>query len=160
MLYLPVALFLIGVILLCAELNIPGFGVCGILGITSIVVSSIIIVVSVKFWGPFIVIGEFLLVGGIVYGAWNYMKKHQLQSKLVLEETLNEDVDDISGLDALIGKSGIAKTSLRPFGVACFSGNDIEVYSKGKYIPENTPVRVVSFSGRKVFVEKTDALAN
>jgi len=162
MLYLSIILFLVGAVFLCVELHFPGFGFFGVSGIALILASVVLLLFAVPFFGAYIVLGEVFGLAAGGYFAWQYMKKHQIHNKLILNETLYEDKADLGGLDILMGKNGIAKTSLRPFGVAVFSGNDVEVYSDGDYIAEQTPVKVVRVSEaeRKVFVQKSDARAN
>jgi membrane-bound ClpP family serine protease len=150
---LPILLLAIGAALLCAEMFMPGFGVCGITGVVLIIISSVITVLTVPY-GIFIVLGEVGLVGVTMTMAFNYIRKRQLYGKLILDETLNYEEKEIGDLDFFMGKEGVAKTALRPFGSVDFNGVAIEVCSDGTYIPEATKVRVVSVSNQKIVVKQ------
>lgn len=152
MLYLSLVLLFIGVALLCAEAFIPGFGVLGVSGIVLIVVSSIIVAFTVPF-GPLIVIGEVIILAFAIYALLKFLKKKQLYSKLVLNETLNVEEREIGNLDYFIGKEGFTKTSLRPFGTVDFSGVTVEVYSDSGYIDAQKNVVVTEVKQQKIIVK-------
>jgi membrane-bound serine protease (ClpP class) len=53
----------------------------------------------------------------------------------------------------LRGKIGTAASFLRPAGIAAIDGCRIDVLTKGEFISQGTPIRVVRVEGSRVFVE-------
>lgn len=153
MIYAALIFLIIGALCLLSEIFIPGFGFFGITGIISLIVSSVITVLFVPF-GVFIVLAEILALGLILIIVLKYIKRHQLHGKIILDETLNDDKKEIAGLDYFIGKSGVTKTPLRPFGSADFNGNTVDVYSEGEYISEHESIKVVAVRENKIYVKK------
>lgn len=155
MTYLAIALLVVGAICLMTEIFIPGFGFFGITGIVCLIISSIITVLFVQF-GAFIVVGEIFVLVFAVFAAVKYIKNHQLQGRLILDETLDNDKNEIGDIDYFLGKEGITKTSLRPFGDVDFNGVVVGVCSEGDYISPHQKVKVVKISDSKIYVKKTD----
>lgn len=152
MLYLSIALLTVGMVLLGIEIFIPGFGVFGILGLVLILASAVVTVLAVPF-GAFILLGELALIALIFYAMYRYIRKHQLYGKLILTDTVNDEIPDIGGLELFTGREGTTKTALRPYGTAEFNGTSLEVCADGGYIDVNTRVKVKSVEGKKVIVQ-------
>ncbi len=150
--YLDVALIILGTLLIIAELFIPGFGICGIAGIIMVVISGLITVTFPL--GIFIVVGELLVIGIIVFSFFKYVRTRQLRGKLILDETLNYENNEFGDLEHFIGKEGLVKTPLRPFGIIDFNGTSVEVCSDGGFIKENTKVKVVEIRNQKIIVRE------
>lgn len=152
MLILSVLLLVIGAVFLTVEFHIPGFGVCGITGLALIIASVVVTVLKVPF-GPYIVIAELAGLGVFGYYMIRYLKKRQLYGKLILDETLNYERTDIGDLDSFVGKEGVTKTSLKPFGRVSFNGVDVDAWADGEYISEDVRVKVVGVENEKVYVK-------
>ena len=149
MIYLCIALLIVGAVLLFLEMWLPGVEVFAISGLIALTVSAILAIVFVPN-GWFIVAGIGLIVAGFLRYMYVFMKRKQLEGKLILSDTLEElQLDDVS---QLIGKVGMAVTSLRPYGEADFDGVRVEVSSNGPMIKENTRIRVLETEARKVIV--------
>jgi len=84
---------------------------------------------------------------------FRYLRRHQLYGKLILNETLAEEQRDILVLEHFLGKEGITKTALRPFGHVDFNGINLEVRSESEYISANTRVIAVDLRDKKLFVK-------
>ncbi len=153
MLVLSIILLIAGAVLVCIEMHAPGVAVPGITGAVLIVASMVITAVVVPF-GFMIVIGEAVVLLALGYGLFQYLKKHQLYGKLILDETLNQDTPDVGDLSYFLDKEGVTKTVLRPSGDVDFNGTAIEVFSESGYVPEGRRVKVVSVAGRKVSVKE------
>jgi membrane-bound serine protease (ClpP class) len=54
----------------------------------------------------------------------------------------------------LLGKVGVAKTTLRPSGKADIDGRLEDVVSQGEFLAAGEPVRVVAVEGTRVVVER------
>ncbi len=149
-------LLLIGCGLIVAEIFIPGFGVCGIMGIVLLIASSALTIIASPL-GIIIVGVELFIVFIISYFLFTYIKSKQLYGKIILNETLNVDKKEFGDLSYFFGKIGIAKTSLRPHGVVDFNGISVEVYSDGTYISENKEIKVVDIRDNKIIVKQTNS---
>lgn len=155
MIPLVIILVVLAVVLLCVEMFLPSFGICGILGIILFIVSAVITVVAIPF-GVFFLAGEVIFFALVIWIVINYIRKHQLHNKLILGETLNVAEKEIGNLDYFIGKTGVTKTPLRPFGTVDFDGVPVEVSSDGSYISENSKVRVMQVQNQKIIVKLTE----
>lgn len=151
MITLCLCLLFLGIMCLIAEMFIPGFGVCGISGIVLMIIAAVLAVFYVPY-GWLFVSAETVLLAATVYTMFNYIKKKQLHGKLIMDETLNEDVPQIGDLNYFVGKEGVTKTPLRPFGEVDFNGVSIEVSSNGAYVEQGKPVKVTEVQKNKIIV--------
>lgn len=151
LLTLAIGLFLVAVIILFVDIYIEGFGPLGVIGL---VVAAVSLFISVAFipGGIFIVLGKIGLMVPGTFLFYRFLRVRQMDGRLILTETLAEDVVDVSGLEYFVGKEGIAQTALRPYGKAEFNGASVEVCSQSKYIPAGKRIKVVDVKERKVFV--------
>jgi membrane-bound ClpP family serine protease len=149
MVQLCIALLVIGFLFLLAEMWMPGMEVFAITGLISLAVSAVLAVLFVP-GGWFIVAGIVVVIALFLRFMYMFMKRKQLQGKLILSETLQElHVDDVS---QLVGREGMAVTALRPSGEADFNGVRLEVCSNGLLVKENTKIKVVETEARKIIV--------
>ncbi len=155
MVTLVLILLILGVTLLCIELFAPGFGLLGISGIILFIVSSVLTVLYIPM-GLMIVLAELIVLAIAMYAIVSYVRKKQLYGKLILNETLNTDQTDIGDLSFFMGKEGVTKTTLRPFGIADFNGIHLEVCSDGPYVPQKRKVKVCEIVKNKVVVRMID----
>jgi membrane-bound serine protease (ClpP class) len=144
-------LLILGLICLVAETFIPGFGVFGISGIALMVAAAVLAVMYVPF-GWFFVLAEGALLALLLFLMFRHIKKRQLQGKLIMNETLNEDTPQMGDLNFFLGKEGVAKTSLRPFGDVDFNGVNAEVSTSGEYVDKGSRVKVVEIQHNKIIV--------
>jgi membrane-bound serine protease (ClpP class) len=56
----------------------------------------------------------------------------------------------------LLGATGEAKTPLRPSGTAIFSGEPVQVVTRGTMVAPGRRVKVVDVTGNRVVVEELD----
>ncbi|NCC17097.1 MAG: hypothetical protein EOM28_12350 [Clostridia bacterium] len=146
-------LAILGLILIFAEMLIPGFGVFGILGIISLFGSTILVA---KIYGTlaFLIMLASLII--LFFIMLIFVKKSGLYSKVVLHERQETKDFDESKLVGLIGKTGITQSTLRPFGIAEIEGKNFDVCSLGDFIEKNKKVKVVQISGKTVTVKESE----
>ena len=150
--HLPaVAAMILGYGLLVLEMYIPGFGAPGILG-------AILAILGLVFMQPtamqalvIVVIYVALLAIALVICLRTASKGRFASSRFVLKDSATEKAAD-NELAALIGKSGIARTALRPAGIAEVDGVKLNVVSDGEFIDRDMAVKVVCVEGRKIVV--------
>lgn len=153
MVYLCAALIILGVVCMVAETFISGFGVFGLVGIASLIASSVLAVLYVPF-GWLIVAAEIAALGGFFYLLFGYMKRKQLYKNLIMGESLNEDVPELQSLDGFIGKEGMAVTALRPAGEVEIGGIRLEAVSEGPFISRDTLVKAVGVQKDKLIIRE------
>jgi len=160
---LEILLFVFGLGLLLAEIFIiPGFGIAGISGIILIFASIFLALLGSK---PFIDMERvsisiiqlsgamlFALVG--MFFLVKYLPKSTAFNKLVLSESELAEKGFVSypSDKDLVGKEGIAFTTLRPGGTAEINGRRIDVVAESEFITQGTKIKVVRVEGIKVVV--------
>lgn len=160
---LEILLFVVGLVLLLAEIFvIPGFGIAGISGIILIFAS---IFLSLLGRDPFIDMHAisiaiiqlsgamlFALVG--MFFLVKYLPKSTAFNKLVLSESEKAEHGFVSypSEKDLVGKLGIAFTTLRPGGTAVIDGRRIDVVADSEYIDKDVKIKVLRVEGIKVVV--------
>lgn len=155
MIYLSIGLLFLGALLLCAEAFIPGFGIVGTAGIIAIIVSSVITAFAVPY-GSLIVISEIIVLTVTIYLLLRFFKKKQLYDKIVLSETVKSEENNVGDLSYFIGKEGLTKTALRPFGTVDFNGVTVEVCSDDGYTDARKLVVVTEIKQKKIMVKTVD----
>ena len=155
MMTLAIGLFLVAIIILFVDIYLEGFGLLGVVGLVMAAVSLFISVAWVDF-GIFIVLGKLGLMVPGTFLFYRFLRVRQMDGRLILNETLAEDVADVSGLEFFRGKEGVAQTPLRPHGKADFNGTSTDVYAQSQYIPAGKRIKVVDVRERKVFVSTVE----
>ena len=150
---IALVLFVLAIVLLLIEGFTTGFGAFGVPGLLSLAAAVFITIVTVPH-GLFIVLGVLAVIVPLGLFFLRYIRRKQLDGRLVLTEVLADDKNDVSGLEYFAGKEGISQTALRPLGRADFNGANIEVYSKTNYIAQNKRVKVVDVKNNRVYVKE------
>jgi len=160
---LEILLFVIGLGLLLAEIFvIPGFGIAGISGIILIFASIFLSLLGSK---PFIdmeavSIAIIQVSGAILFALLGmfvlvkYLPKSSRFNRLVLSESEKAEQGFVSypSEKDLIGKTGLAFTTLRPGGTAEIDGRRVDVVADSEYINQGTKIKVLRVEGIKVVV--------
>jgi membrane-bound serine protease (ClpP class) len=160
---IEILLFIIGFVLLIIEIFVvPGFGVFGIAGITLMVTSLFLGLLSdfeLVDWDLISVAiiqlaGTFVSSGVIIFVLLKFLPKSDLFNRLVLKEQVAEKSGYTSkpAIEHLIGLEGIALTDLRPSGSAIIDGKRIDVVTEGDYISHGSEIVVKAIEGSKVIV--------
>ena len=143
-------LALLGLIMLFAEILMPGFGLFGILGSVSLLGSLIL---TFKLFG----MAAFLILLAVVvilfFAMIGFAKKSGLYNKVVLRDKQEAKDFDESTLGGLLGQIGETQTTLRPFGTAMFDGKLVDVCSMGDFVDRGVKVQVVQIAGKTVTVK-------
>lgn len=161
--WIAVALAFAGLVLLIMEIFvIPGFGICGVLGIASIVGAVICAAPSLSV--AMIQLGIALLAAVVlVIVSLKCGRTRRVWSKLILREATTTEggyVSQPGGINALVGKSGVALTDLRPSGAALLDDKRTDVLSEGGFIKRGTMVTVIRVEGSSVVVRPCDETVN
>ncbi|WP_352400276.1 NfeD family protein [Anaerotignum sp.] len=146
-------LAILGLVLVFAEMLIPGFGVFGILGIISLLCSTVL---AAKMYGTIVFLFMLLSLIVLFFAMLLIAKKSGLYNKVILHDRQEAQDFDESQLAGLIGKIGITQSTLRPFGIAEIDDKSIDVCSLGDFIDRGKKVKVVQISGKTVTVKEWD----
>ncbi len=162
---LEILMFIGGIVLILLEIFvIPGFGFAGIAGIILVFVSLFLALIG---GGPFLdfeaisiaiiqisaaLLGALLLVFILA----KYLPKTSVFKKFVLsvEEKTEHGFTSSNYKDDLLGKEGIAITTLRPAGTAEFDGKRVDVVTESEYIEQGKKIKVIEVEGMKVIVRE------
>ncbi len=148
-----VVLAILGLILVFAEMLIPGFGIFGVFGILSLLCSTIM---AAKIYGVIVFMVLLAALVALFFIMLMLAKKSGLYNKVILHDRLESKDFDETRLEGLIGKIGITQTTLRPYGVAEIEENNYDVCSLGDFIDKGRKVKVVQISGKTVTVKELE----
>lgn len=167
-----ILLFIVGIALLVLEIFlIPGFGIFGILGIVMIISGLAFSLILNDFFDFNVTSGErltnaFLLVllsmiGAVVVGA--FFGGNILKSKMFKRLVLQDEQQAIQGYQvrkpnlAFVGKTGFAKTDLRPSGKIEIDGNWYDAVSNDGFIENGTNIVVSKIENYNLVVRKSNS---
>lgn len=144
-----------GFILIAVEMILPGFSIPGISGTVALII-GIFLNSQTTEQAIFLVGSTVVLLGIMFFLIIKVFSKTRLVKKLVLREELNNDNGYTSSknLDYLLGKTGVAKTDLRPAGMGDFDGTTFDILSEGSYISKGTPIQIKEVQGSKLIVKQ------
>lgn len=146
-------LMLVGVVLLVVEMYIPGFGLPGILGLGSLVLSFILLKPTAEQGLVLLAILAAMLCVALSICLYTASKGRLNKSKLVLNDVaVPADAAENNDLNYFIGKAGVASTPLRPAGIGDFDGVRLNVVSEGEFIAAGRPIHVQSVAGNRIVV--------
>lgn len=153
--YESVILFAIGLVLLIAELFVPG-GIVGIIGGALMVISLLFAGESMVYMAYSILIALFIAFIGMVVLMKFFGKNLHLFSKLVLKDATTTEEGYVSNVNRieLLGKVGETITPLRPSGTVIVDGERLDVVSEGSYIENNKKVEIVEVEGSRIVVRE------
>ncbi|MCR4827894.1 MAG: S49 family peptidase [Bacteroidales bacterium] len=168
--YWEILLFVAGIVLLIVEFFvIPGFGVCGVLGIICIVAGLVFSLVgNVGFDFSHLPGGVILnrlmivllsLSVALPLSIWLGKKllENTALSRLALNEVQSADEGFTSAIKQqqdLVGATGVAFTILRPAGKVQIGSQVFDATARFGYIEKDTPVKVVDYVNESLVVEK------
>ncbi len=160
-----IVLFVIGVVLLLVEIFvIPGFGIAGIAGLTSVLLAlgfSLIGNIGFSFpSGEAISNAVITLASSLVmlviamFSLGRLIPRSDRFGQLVLAPSLSAETGYISADSHTewVGRSGLAITDLRPSGTVDIDDERIDVFTSGEYIEKGSAIEVVEVQGSRVRV--------
>ncbi len=153
-----ILLFFIGLILIGVEIFvIPGFGVIGISGIGTVVLSLFLVMINNNYFdftfvperammqaGVTALISIFGLIALLFWGL-SHLATSKRMSKISLQHTLGSSSGYTvsSKSDILIGKTGIVVTELRPIGKVEIEGELYSAISSVSFLEKGTAVEII-----------------
>ncbi len=155
--YAVIILLVLCAVLLIVEAIIPGFGVCGIMGIICGVAAVICEAVFTKsLFAVLLMIFFILLIFTIIFVTFSFLLSKGLLKKTPLVEAssaLPEDYKDPKKLETLIGKNGKVTSICKPAGKALIEGVVYPVRSLGENINEGLEITVIEIKDSTILVK-------
>jgi membrane-bound serine protease (ClpP class) len=153
--YWVLILFVFGVALMLVEAFMPGFGVFGIAGLVSTLVSIVLAAISVQ-TGMVMLLISMVLAGIFSVLAFRFFARRGALRHIILSDEERADLGYVAPLDQknLVGREGVAVTALRPSGTALIDGRRIDVVSDGAFIPSGEALIVDRVEGVRVVVRR------
>lgn len=150
-----IALMIVGYCLVVVEMYIPGFGLPGISGLICLIVGIFFLSGGSVLTGLLVtLIVVALLCVALTISMRSAAKGRLAKSRFVLKETSTSPDEQDGPMGYYVGKSGTAKTILRPAGVAEIDGVRLNVLTDGDFIDENAKIVVERVEGNRIFVRK------
>lgn len=151
---LPVAMLIVGFVLVVVEMYIPGFGVPGVLGVL-LLGGGVWALQPTPFEALMIIVVIVLLLCIALSVCIHSASKGRLsKSKLVLHETATPQENAENPLTYYVGMQGKAITVLRPAGMALVNGVKLNVVSDGEFIDADDEIVVIGVDGNRICVRK------
>ncbi len=152
---LYIALILAGIVMLGAEIYVPG-GILGVLGFLCLAGA-----VAIGFTlGPVVGwLSAAAVVLGTALGVWVWIRwfpKTRAGRQIMLQADGRDFKAPSEEWRALVGMTGEAVTDLRPAGIARIAGRRVDVTADGTWIEAGRPIRVVAVEGVRVVVRPAD----
>ncbi len=147
-------LFIVGLVMLAAEIFMPGFGIVGGLGLVLLVI-GIVLTAETVLEAVVMILILLAVTGVVLYIILRSAKKGKLSKKLILWSSAKkeEGFSAVEDHSVLVGRTGTALTMLRPAGTAEFDGHRMDVVTEGAFIAQGTRIRVIRTEGRRIVVQ-------
>jgi membrane-bound serine protease (ClpP class) len=150
---LIITLFVVGFLLLAAEVFLPGL-IVGTIGLLCLVASVVLVFndygASAGMLAAFVVGG--LTVTGFV--VWLNIFPRTFVGRRIMLFTRQVPGGSVSDHQALVGESGEAITPLRPSGTARIAGKRVDVTAVGDFLEQGANLVVIAADGMRVAVRR------
>ena len=151
---LIIALFAAGIILIVAEVFVPG-GILGILGSLCVIVGIFFSYADYGTEGALIAGSAALVVTVIMlYFEFKVLPKTTIGQRLFLKKRIEGRSQKALGGEEIVGKVAKTVTPLAPTGVVLFEGVRIEAASKSGYIDRGEEVKITGKDTFRIIVSK------
>ncbi len=151
-----IILFIIGALLLAAEIFLPG-GIAGILGGLALLVGSILSFGEFGFTGGVVASGAALgFVAAILYVELVILPKTAFGRKLVVHATVDATSQPpVASFEAVKDKPAEALTTLSPSGYVLVDGRRYEAFCRSGHVPKGTALRVIGVDNFRLIVTQS-----
>jgi membrane-bound serine protease (ClpP class) len=152
---------IIALVMFFIELFTPGVGLAGATGLLSLIA----VVVMQLWWGQprvalyVVAIALLIIVLGLVW-VIRSLQKGRLSKSFLVQRAHSDgtSVPEVAAAkEELVGKTGVAITTLRPSGIAEFDGRRVDVATSGEFIQKGEIVTVVKAEGMHIRVRAGSA---
>lgn len=150
-----IILFGIGVVLLAAEVFVPG-GILGVMGGLALLGGVVMAFVDLGAGAGWIALAAALAtVGLLLYLELGVLPKTRLGRRLFLDAAVSGTSQAAPAQPEVIGKAAEALTTLAPSGYVIVDGRRYEAFCQSGLVPKGTALRVVALDNFRLIVTKT-----
>lgn len=153
--WVPLGLLMVGVACLLAEVFVlPGFGICGVLGMLAVAGMTILVAGSPQ-TGIVLFLFTTMASIGVGFLAVRSLPNNRLTRKMFVVEPPESSQPVLEPLPSFLpqaGDRGVAATTLRPGGYATFEGERVDVVADKEFVNKGQVVEVTLVEGSKVVV--------
>ena len=151
-----VAVFLGGILCIIIEMLLPTVGLLAGVGVAAMLY-SVVLALGGDVDAILAMLGAVVLAVVIFALIVKKLPSSKLWNRFVLHDQSTSKRGFVSAAprEALVGRTGVVTTELRPSGTADIDGKPVDVVSEGAFLPKGTEVRVVTVEGARVVVRKS-----
>jgi membrane-bound ClpP family serine protease len=148
-----ILLFVVGALLLTAEIFLPG-AIAGIIGGIALAVGSLLSFREFGFNGGVLAsLSALALVGLMLYLELVVLPKTAFGKRMVVQSTVSAKSQPLPAVaDAVVGRDALALTTLAPSGYVEIDGRRYEAFSRSGLIAKGATLRVVGVDNFRVIV--------
>jgi membrane-bound ClpP family serine protease len=149
-----VLLFVVGALLLAAEVFLPG-AIAGIIGGCALLLGSILAFVDYGSGiGSLATIGALALLGLMVYAEVVWLPRSRFGRGLVVEATISGQSQPPPASADVIGQTAIALTTLAPTGMIEVAGKRYEGFCRSGMVARGTTLKVIGLDNFRLIVSE------
>lgn len=150
-----ILLFVVGAMLLAAEIFLPG-AVAGIIGGIALAVGSLLSFREFGFGGGMLAsMGALVLVGLMLYLELVVLPKTSFGKRLVVQSTVSATSQPAPAAPDIVGRAAVALTTLAPSGYVEVDGRRYEAFCRSGHVPKGTELRVVGVDNFRITVSQS-----
>ncbi|MBI2513348.1 MAG: serine protease [Opitutae bacterium] len=151
-----ILLFVVGAMLLAAEIFLPG-AVAGIIGGIALAVGSLLSFREFGFGGGLLAsFGALVLVGIMLYLELVVLPKTSFGKRMVVQSIVGATSQPLPAApEAVVGRAAVALTTLAPSGYVEVDGRRYEAFCRSGHVPKGTALRVVGVDNFRITVSQT-----
>jgi len=152
---LVLGLALVGILLILFELHVlPGHGLAGSAGALALVAAILLAFGLPFFFGAVQALAVAVVLSVVAFVLLQrVLPENAFVKRLTFGALQGPDYVASEDHRALLGKTGVANSFLRPAGVATFDQTRVDVLTDGDFVPAGTPVQVTRVEGARIFVK-------
>lgn len=146
-------LFVVGALLLTAEVFLPG-GIAGAIGALALVAGSGLAFNQFGLVGGVLTsVAAFLLVAGMLYFEWVVLPKTKWGRAMVVQATVAATSQPpLARADDVVGQTAVALTPLAPSGFVEVAGRRYEAFCRSGYAQKAATLQVVGIDNFRLIV--------
>lgn len=148
-----ILLFIIGVLLLAAEIFLPG-GIAGIVGGIALAIGSLLSFGTFGFTGGMIAsTAALVLLALVLYLELVVLPKTAFGKRLVVQSTVSATSQPPpAAAEAVVGHEALALTTLAPSGYVEIGGKRYEAFCRSGHVAKGATLRVVGVDNFRIIV--------
>ena len=150
-----VAVYLIGILLIVAEVLLPATGILGALGVAAMLY-SVVLALGGDVNALYALFAAFALALVIFLLLARFLPESRLWKKVVLHDASTSAKGYVSAAERteLLGREALVLTDVRPAGSILVDGVPVDVVSEGAYIEKGERVYVTEVHGSRIVVRR------